>query len=529
MTRRPGFLLPAWRALGVAAALVLAVPALAAQRATGDSLWALGEHDAAVRAYEEELATNPGEPRSLYRMGVLLSWAGKFDSALALLRTARLRDPDDGEIRLHQARVESWAGQYGLSVLHYDSLLQKDAHNLGAAIGRAQVLSWAGRLVEADQAYAEVLQEDPGNLDALAGRGYVASWSGNLGGASGWFEQALARDSANVNALNGLAMVRVWQADAGAATRLSRRAVALAPDDPTTKDVAARVHAARQPTVGLTLGWSRDSDENEMWTQAVNTAVLLGPGLRGFARAGVAEASDPFQEGTRYGAEAGLTLIRGSTSFTGAVGARKLAPGSLGSRSLATARAAVSAAILPRTTAWLGWAHYSFDETALLLTKDLDVDEVNTEVSTQAGRLTVTGGAGLAWFSDDNVRRNAHLLLSQPLRGRLTGGLFGRIMAYENRGSGYFTPDQFLLGEARLSWGWARRSWDTYLAGGLGVQKVGSAGDPQSQWHLEGRVARQLGLNDEVALSGGVSNSAVSSTVGAFRYYSAQLSVRLGL
>jgi hypothetical protein len=42
-------------------------------------------------------------------------------------------------------------------------------------------------------------------------------------------------------------------------------------------------------------------------------------------------------------------------------------------------------------------------------------------------------------------------------------------------------------------------------------------------------VARRFGVINEVALSGGISNAAVSSTTGAFRYYTAQLTARIGL
>ena len=58
MTIAPRHLLPA-------ALLLLAAPALRAQSAAADSLWAAGEYAAAKGAYEEALRANPGWVRGL--------------------------------------------------------------------------------------------------------------------------------------------------------------------------------------------------------------------------------------------------------------------------------------------------------------------------------------------------------------------------------------------------------------------------------------------------------------------------------
>jgi hypothetical protein len=178
----------------------------------------------------------------------------------------------------------------------------------------------------------------------------------------------------------------------------------------------------------------------------------------------------------------------------------------------------------------IGYGRYSFDETALLLSRDLDVDELSLEgdVALTPG-LTAGAGASRAWLSDNNARRAAVLSLTQRIAQRYTVGLFGRVMGYDSPGAGYFAPDRFLLAETRGSRTWAVRKWETRLSAGLGLQQVGKGATAQSEWHAEGRLARRFGTINEVAFGVGISNSAVSSTTGAFRYYSAQLSARLGL
>jgi hypothetical protein len=73
------------------------------------------------------------------------------------------------------------------------------------------------------------------------------------------------------------------------------------------------------------------------------------------------------------------------------------------------------------------------------------------------------------------------------------------------------------------------RTWGGSLGGGLGAQQVGRDGTAQTEWHIDGRVGRGWGLGNRVELFGLITNSAVSSTTGAFRYRSAGVNVRLGL
>ena len=71
--------------------------------------------------------------------------------------------------------------------------------------------------------------------------------------------------------------------------------------------------------------------------------------------------------------------------------------------------------------------------------------------------------------------------------------------------------------------------WETRLSGGLGVQQVGHGSAAQAEGHLEARVARRWATINEVGLGLGYSHSAISSTTGAFDYYTLVLNLRLGL
>ncbi len=510
-------------------ALLVATP-LSAQIPAGDSAWARGDYPAARAGYEAALHDNPGAVRALYRLGILAAWDGRLDSALALLRDAREMEPDEPDVRLQLATVLAWKGSYRVALIQWDSLLAQYPTRTDAAHGRARTLAWAGRLTEADRAYARLYANDTTDLDALAGRGQAAAWRGDFAGASRFYREVLTRNPDHLGALVGLAQVLNWQGRPAEAESQVGRALAVAPSDRTALEVQRTVRALRRPRVDLAVGWSRDSDRNSLWWQTVGTSLLLTSGVRGFASAGTAAASDPLRNGTRLSGEAGVTLDRGRVSLTGAFGARHLASDRAADRSLATWRASSRVRVAPAAGLGLGYAHYSFDETALLLGRDLDVDEVSLDADAEPRPgLSLGAGLGGSWLSDDNRRRWVVLAVSQRVASRVTLGVFGRALGYHRRGVGYFTPDRFLVGEARGAYSYGTRGWAVRLSGGLGAQQIGPGARAQSEWHTEARAARRWSVDNEVALSAGVSNSAESSTTGAFRYYTAALAVRLGL
>jgi tetratricopeptide (TPR) repeat protein len=505
-----------------------ATTGLQAQVGAGDSAWAAGDFAAARVAYERALHDNPGSVRALYRLGVLASWNNQLDSALALLRDAREVEPGDPDVRTHEATVLAWQGRYADALARWDSLVAEFPGRRDLALGRARTLSWSGRLRQADTAYAALVASDPNDLDARTGWAQTAAWSGDYLTAIHRYQEALDRNPDHVPSLVGLAQVRTWQGRTAEARLAVDHALRIAPEDRTALEVRASIRALTRPRLDLTLGWSHDSDRNTLWWQSLGSSIALGPGLRGFASAGIAEASDPAREGTRLSAEAGVTRDAGNLSLSAAFGVRRLAVDDAADRSLGTWRGAVSYRFARTAGAGLSYAHYSFDETAL--GRDVDIDEVSVDGDVQLHPdLILAYGGGLGWLSDDNRRHSAVVALTQRFARGLTGGIYARILGYRSPGFGYFSPDRFLVSEGSGSYTYGLRQWEARLSGGLGVQQVGEGGRAQSEWHAEARLARRWSVINEVALSGGISNSAESSTTGAYRYYTAALSVRLGL
>lgn len=476
--------------------LVPAAAPLAAQDLTADSLWAAGEYAAAKEAYELALHDNPGWVRAYYRLAVLASWDGQLDSALALLADARELEPFEESVRAYEARMYTWKGDYPAAVLRYDSVLADNGNLREARFGRAQAYAWWGRHEEAEKEFRALVMYDPRDAEALV----------------------------------ALAQLRQWQGRPDEASQYAAQALRVAPGDPAARAVARQARAMSRPRLEVTLGFGHDSDDNNTAWQTLATSFIASDGLRLFASVGAFEASDPIQDGTRVSGEAGASWLYGNLGVTAALGARRLASDFGIDRSLATWRASASYRISPGAGVGLGYGHLSLDETAQLIGRELDLDELSVEADLNLTNSTTLGlGTSAGFLSDDNRRRSAVASLTQRVMAPVTVGFFARVLAYDDKVAGYFSPDRFLVGEGRASWTRVTTRWLTRFSGGLGLQQVGRGAVAQAQWHLEARVARQWATINEVSASASYSNSAVSSTTGAYNYYTLVLGLRLGL
>ncbi|MEP6571931.1 MAG: tetratricopeptide repeat protein [Gemmatimonadota bacterium] len=510
--------------------LLASVRSAAAQVPTGDSAWVEGDFVAARTAYQRALATDSTSVRASYRLAIMQSWAGHLDSALALLRHARSVEPDDPDVRFSEAQFLGWNGRYEASIARFDTLLLQHPERRDAVLARAQVLAWANRFAEADSSYSTLLRVNPGDLQAQAGLAQVAAWRGDFTDAVRRYLAVLSHDSTNAEALVGLAQVYHWQGRERAAASYADRALAADSTRRDADEVRAAIRSGIRPTLDAAIGWSRDSDRNQAWWQTIGTSWSLAEGLRPFASAGLLEATDPTRNGTRAAAEIGATYAVGNWQFTGAAGVRRLSPRGTTGATLGTARARVAYAVRAGTWIGLGYARTAFDETAFLLARRLGANTLDLDIeSTLRPGTELSAATGWAWIGDGNRRRSALLAASQRVNRHVSVGALGRILGYDFKGVGYFSPDQFSTAEGRAAYRYALPKWDAGVSGGAGAQWVGSHGKAQSQWHIEGRVARKWGAINEVAFSIGTSTSAVSSTTGAFRSSTAVLSARLGL
>ena len=511
--------------------LVLHCAALSAQVALADSAWAAGNFGLARTAYQAVLTDNPASARANHRLAILLSWDGKLDSALVLVHRARTAAPDEPAFEDTQAQILSWAGHLPQALALYDTVLTAHPDDHAALLGRAQTLGWSDKLPEADTAFAGLIERDPNDFAARNAQAQVAASRGDYDLAIARYEATLRIAPNNVEALTGLAQTRYWMGDHQAARRSADQALALDTSYQPARALRANIDHALASWLELAVGWNHDSDRNTEWWQSASLNVPLAERLRGVLTAGLAEVSAPSGDGTRPLGEAGLVWSGTSTTLGATLGVRSLSPSGGSTHTVGTGR--VFARERFSRSATLGVAVYwePFDATLALLQHPVSLFGIDADGDFKlARRLSLGLGAGTAWTTDDNHRWSAIAVLMRQLGHDFALGGAGRIMGDDHKAPNYFSPDLYWYVEGRGSWDHLfSGSWETRLTAGLGMQQIDGGSSLQSQWHAEGRLARRFGAINEVALSAGISNSAASSTTGAYRYYTIQLAARIGL
>jgi tetratricopeptide (TPR) repeat protein len=515
--------------MGLVALCVLVADA-GAQVAAGDAAWNQGRYAEARDAYLRALAQDPASVRANYRLAVLASWNDELDSALALLHRARASDPADPDLRAAEAQILGWAGRYEESLVRWDSLIALYPDRREGLVGKARTLSWHDRLREADSVYSLVLDRDPTDPDGLNGRAQVAFWQGELRTAIAGYERTLSYHPGNVDAMVGLGQVYHAQGRDFAALAQADRAVTAAPSHREARLLREDALRGSRPVVEVGVTWTDDSDHNTSWWESIGASTLLVDGLRGFASIHALQATDPTRDAGRGGGELGITYGQGTWQITVAAGAQALWPDSGLTRTTPTARLGAVYRVLPAIGVGASYAHFPFAETAFLIGADLDVDAVDgTLDATLAPGLSLGAGGGTAWFSDGNQRASAVVALTRELPQHFFVGAVGRMVWFDEPGTGYFSPDQFTTAEIRAGYARPGRIWETRLSGGLGGQQIGTTGEWQVAWHAEGRAAKRFASRHQIELFAGISTSALSSTTGAYRWGTVGAVVRLGL
>lgn len=503
---------------------------VASDLARADSAWLEGRDDDARAAYRRVLARDPGAVRANHRLALLLSRIDRTDSALVLVARARVIEPRDPGLLITEARLLSWAGRLEEAVADYDTLLAMDRSHREASLGRSRVLGWAGRYAAADSMYAELLAADPHDIEALTGRAQNQAWEGHLDLAEAGYVAATRLDADNVDALVGLARLRHQQGRERSADAQVARALAIDPSSRTARALRGEIRAARRPQVTLGFAGNRDSDRNIGWSRTVLASIALADGLRGTLAGGSLAASDPARTAHRLLGEVGLDASRGRGRLGLAGGTRWLDASSGPTRAAGSWRASFGYRAMDHLDAGVGIARYPMDETALLIDLGPRLTEVQASVDAGVGRgVALSAGGGVARLSDGNRRGSGVVAAMRPWGRHVSAGVLGRVMSYRDHGAGYFSPDHFSLTEARGILTLPRGTWTARINAGLGVQQVGRGAAGQLAWRVAGQLRLGWAVIDHLEASLGASNSAASSTTGAFRYLSADVSLRLGL
>jgi tetratricopeptide (TPR) repeat protein len=216
--------------------------------ALGNHHSAAGRLDAAVAAYRDALAQQPGDLEALTNLGATLTRLGQGDAAIEAYRAAITAHPAAVEPQLNLAIALTRAGRTRDALATYHALLAAHPDHVAAQFYCANLLASLNALDAARAGYNRVLTLDRDHAEAYCNRGVVAAACQDARAAEEDFRTALSRNPRLAGAWLQLGKLFVnTQRHADAVTAFTRLS-ALQPDDPAPHCQRAQALAATGDT-----------------------------------------------------------------------------------------------------------------------------------------------------------------------------------------------------------------------------------------------------------------------------------------
>ena len=497
-----------------------------------------GDPAAAAKALEPLLERDPGYLPGLQARAQFLSWAGDFDASLSTYGRILEISPGDRAVGLDRARVLSWASRFSASEAAYDSLLRRNPNDRDALLGMAQVLSWAGRLDSAEVVYRRLLAINSGDVEGMNGLARTAAWRGNLLEAERRWRQALARHPDDAAALVGLSQTLRWQGRDAAALAAARAAVRAAPTDRDARTELRWAQLPTRPRLAPAASYESDSDGNRIATLSSGVGFRPDPHVDVRADAYWRDARQKdsgVPDGTTRGV--GLTLrAQLEPGWWLAAGGGVAQTSRAGEDARGSWRGSIATPGRYPVTATASYAHTPLDATALLIQREVDVDELNLalQLVPAQGWVVAAGGGGAdfhgAVSGETNRRKNGNLAITHRFARFFTLGASGRAFGFErDLSDGYFDPDLYWIGEALGRFGREWRKWGLTAEVAPGVQQVGEGGERSATVRANGGVTYTVAPGRSLGLSAGYANAGLqrlspTDTGGGYRYTAVSLS-----
>jgi tetratricopeptide (TPR) repeat protein len=136
----------------------------------GDAFAAKDDDKRAADEYVRALSLNAAAftEEERIRMAIVVSWAGRFDKAIGILRSVLAENPENREARTQLAKFLSWSDRPGQAQAEADTVLRSHPDDPEALLVKANVLRWRGEAAASIPFYERVLSKGE-NFDARLG------------------------------------------------------------------------------------------------------------------------------------------------------------------------------------------------------------------------------------------------------------------------------------------------------------------------------------------------------------------------
>jgi tetratricopeptide (TPR) repeat protein len=190
-----------------------------------------------IRSRWRAAAADPdGRRRALLLvLVVLVAWAAP--------QVLRYR-PRPVLVEYNLGRLAEERGEPALAETHYRAALAADPHQLLALLNLGRLAAARGDRAAAREDFERAVASAPDSPDAAANLGVELLLEGDAAGAARALDRALEIDDRHVSALHNRVVAALAAGDVAGARRFLARLENLAPDDPATVALAARVARA---------------------------------------------------------------------------------------------------------------------------------------------------------------------------------------------------------------------------------------------------------------------------------------------
>jgi Flp pilus assembly protein TadD len=156
--------------------------------ALGNTARALGMSGPAGEFYRRVLTLEPGRLEAAVNLANLLRTQGQFDAALAALDSAMASNPEAPELWLTRGSALREKGDGEGAAAHYRKALELKPGYAAAEVNLADILTDDGRTSEALALYDRAIRSEPDNAQARLNRAILHLLAGNL--KDGWRDYA---------------------------------------------------------------------------------------------------------------------------------------------------------------------------------------------------------------------------------------------------------------------------------------------------------------------------------------------------
>ncbi len=157
----------------------------------------LGEKEKALKAFQESLTLDPGNPTAVKARNDYLTYFDElprqqayaalerkdFDAAIKDFSLYAEKHPEDPQILLQIARVCSWAKRYSDAEGYYETYLQRSPHDVAILRELAQMDLWNKKYPEARKYYEQLTRDPSATPDDYEALLQTYTWSGDMAGA----------------------------------------------------------------------------------------------------------------------------------------------------------------------------------------------------------------------------------------------------------------------------------------------------------------------------------------------------------